>query len=97
MSRFSSLHMHRWFLGVLLAAVAGCTAAPIVMDDNYLTYDHAFTQAAADKVEKSAKELCGQRKQAALKTSSVCSLERCFTHYQCVNPKDPLEYYPPGP
>ena len=57
MSRFSSLHMHHWFLGVLLAAVAGCTA-PVVMDGNYLTYEHAFTQAAADKVEKNAKEIC---------------------------------------
>ena len=82
-------------LMVLLAAFSGCTE-PEVMAGNYLTYEHPFNDAAAEKVRKSAEEICKQRKQAALKTRSVCSLTRCFTDYQCVNPKDPLEYYPPG-
>lgn len=82
-------------LMVLLAAFGGCTE-PVVMADNYLTYEHPFNDAAAEKVRKSAEDLCKQRKQAAVKTRSVCSLTRCFTDYQCVNPKDPLEYNPPG-
>lgn len=80
---------------VLVLAAGGCTE-PAVMAGNYLTYDHPFNDAAAEKVRRSAEKICGQRKQAAVKTRSVCSLTRCFTDYQCVNPKDPLEYQPPG-
>ena len=82
-------------LMLLLAAFGGCTE-PEIMAGNYMTYEHPFTDAAAEKVRKSAEELCKQRKLAAEKTRSVCSLTRCFTDYQCVNPKNPLEYNPPG-
>jgi hypothetical protein len=82
-------------LMVSLVALSGCTE-PSVMADNYLTYDHPFNDAAAEKVRRSAEKICKQRNQAAVKTRSVCSLTRCFTDYQCVNPKDPLEYQPPG-
>ena len=84
-----------WSLVVLLAAAAGCSG-PIIMEGNYLTYEHEFTDAAAEKVKKNAEELCGQRKQKALKVNSVCNLKTCFTHYQCVDRKDPLEYIPPS-
>jgi hypothetical protein len=79
----------------LLLAFGGCTE-PAIVADNYLTYDHPFNDAAAEKVRLSAEKICKQRKQAAVKTRSVCSLNRCFTDYQCVNPKDPLEYQPAG-
>ena len=79
----------------LLLACGGCTE-PAIMSDNYLTYDHPFNDAAAEKVRQSAEKICKQRNQAAVRTRSVCSLTRCFTDYQCVNPKDPLEYQPAG-
>ena len=82
-------------LMVLMAAFSGCTE-PEIMAGNYMTYEHPFTDAAAEKVRKSAEELCKQRKLAAEKTRSVCSLTRCFTDYQCVDPKNPLEYQPPN-
>lgn len=86
--------MQAGLMGLLLA-FGGCTQ-PIVTGDNYFTYKHPFNDAAAEKVRQSAEKLCKQRNQAALKIRSVCSLDRCFTDYQCVNPKDPLEYQPPG-
>ncbi len=82
-------------LMVLLLAVAGCTE-PTIMAGNYLTYDHPFNDAAAEKVRQSAEGICKQRKQAAVKTRSVCTLTRCTTDFQCVDPKNPLEYQPPG-
>jgi hypothetical protein len=79
----------------MLLGVTGCTE-PTIIAGNYLTYDHAFTNAAAEKVRQSAEGICKQRNQAAVKTRSVCTLTRCTTDFQCVNPKDPLEYQPAG-
>jgi len=75
-------------IAVLLAG--GCTG-PIVAADNYLTYDHAFTDVEAERVRRNAETLCGQRKQMAIKTRSVCSLSRCTTDYQCVSKVKPEE------
>lgn len=80
---------------ITLLLAPGCSYL-IVDAGNYLSYDHPFTEAAAEQVQKDAEKLCGQRKQAAVKTRSTCTLERCFTNFQCVNPKDPLEYKAPG-
>ena len=93
----ATLHRFRrcWLAG-LLAALAGCSVEPTIMAGNYLTYNHEFTETAAEEIRKNAEKLCGQRKQAAVQTRSVCTLKRCVTDYQCVNPKDPLEYSPPG-
>lgn len=79
---------------IVMLLAAGCSDL-IVAQDNYLTYDHKFTDAATERARLNAEKLCGQRKQAAVKIRSVCSLTRCTTSYQCVNPKDPLEYDPP--
>ena len=69
----------------LALAVAGCgTAQPYVYEDNYLTYHHPFTDAAAEAVRKNAEKDCAERKQDAVKTRSVCSMKECTTHYQCV-------------
>jgi hypothetical protein len=76
-----------------LLACAGCgtiypgTIYPVTDESNYLTYDHPFTDAAAQMVLQNAGKICAERKQNAIKTSSACSLTRCTTHYQCV-PKD---------
>lgn len=61
-------------------------------ESNYVTYEHAFTDAAADAVRRSAEQHCGLKKQAAIKTTSACSLTRCNTSYQCMDRKDVPEY-----
>lgn len=74
------------FAAALALACAGCGGAyPVTMESNYLTYRHPFTDAAAAAVRRSAEELCGQRKQHAIRTSGACSLNECTTHYQCVS------------
>lgn len=75
-------------------AVAGCTG-PTVIGGNYLTYDYAFNDAAAARARASAEQLCAQRKQMAIETSSVCTMTRCTTSYQCVSRENPGEYEPP--
>lgn len=89
-----SLRMTRCALLIALPiAVAGCSDL-IVAADNYLTYDHAFNDAAAAKARQSAEKLCAQRKQMAIETRSVCTLSRCTTSYQCVSRENPGEYQP---
>jgi hypothetical protein len=74
----------------LVAILTGCAGFGtgneiVVMESNYMTFEHPFTDAAAEDVRKRAGRLCEQRKQAAIKTESVCSLTKCTTHYQCVD------------
>jgi hypothetical protein len=70
---------------ILPLVLAGCADAPIlVMQDNYISFEHPFTDEAASRVRARAETLCAQRKQAAIKTQSACSLSKCFTSYQCV-------------
>lgn len=68
----------------LTLACAGCGIQPIISEGNYLTYDHPFTDAAAQAVLQNAGKTCADRKRDAVKTNSVCSLTQCTTHYQCV-------------
>ena len=79
----------------LLAVSSGCTGL-IVSAGNYLTYDHPFTDEAAAKAKAEAEKLCAQRKQLAVQTSVACTMERCTTNFQCVDPKHP-DQYEPGP
>jgi hypothetical protein len=64
---------------------AGCGPTLTVQEGNYMTFDHAFTDRAAEEVRQRAERLCAQKKQVAIKTSRACSLERCTTNYQCVD------------
>lgn len=69
----------------LVTACAGCgTIQPVINEGNYLTYDHPFTEAAAQAAQQNAGKLCAERKRDAVKTNSACSLTRCTSHYQCV-------------
>ena len=81
------LTSHRSLATLLLVvlACAGCGAQPVINESNYLTYDHPFTDAAAQAVQQNAEKICAERKQAAVKTRSVCSLKECATHYQCMD------------
>lgn len=70
----------------VMLACAGCgTAQPYVYEDNYLTYHHPFTDAAAAAVRKNAEKECAGRKQNAVKTQSTCSMTECTTNYQCMD------------
>ena len=72
-----------FFLALILT---GCADISIVtMEDNYMTFKHPFTDAAAADVRSRAERLCQQRKQAAIKLESVCSLTKCVTSYECIN------------
>jgi hypothetical protein len=73
---------------VLAAALAGCGPQPYIMEGNYLTYDHPFSEAAAVAVRKSAEGICRQRDQVAFESSRACSLTRCTTSYQCMDAAD---------
>jgi hypothetical protein len=65
----------------------GCDGVTIAtpLESNYITFEHPFTDAAADEARIRAERICGQRKQIAFKTASACSLTRCTTHYQCAD------------
>jgi hypothetical protein len=93
MTRYPSL-VTRYCLLIATLLAAGCSSGLVVSADNYLTYEHEFTDAAAERGRQNAEKLCGQRKQLAVKTRSVCSLSRCWTDYQCVNRQRPDEYEP---
>ena len=67
-----------------MLACAGCgTINPVIDGGDYLTYEHPFTDAAAQSVQQNAGKTCADRKRDAVKTNSVCSLTQCTTHYQC--------------
>jgi hypothetical protein len=76
-----------WSL-VTLLLVAGCGPQPYVAEGNYLTYDHPFTEAAAEGVRKNAEGNCRGRGATAVQTSRACSLTRCTTSYQCMSEAD---------
>jgi hypothetical protein len=70
----------------LALAGTGCavTAHPSIIEGDVLTYYHPFTDAAAQAVQQNAAKVCAERRQAAEKTRSTCSLAECTTHYQCM-------------
>jgi hypothetical protein len=69
------------------AALAGCGTHPHTIEGNYLTYEHAFTDAATEAARKNAEATCRWRSLVAVSTSRACSLTQCTTSYQCVNEK----------
>ena len=78
----------------LMLACAGCSAPPLLVaqETNYLTYEHAFTEAAAADARKDAGKLCARTKLVAVRTSGACTLTRCTTHFQCMNKADAGKY-----
>ncbi len=61
-------------------------------DENFLSFNHAFTDDAAADVRARAERLCGLRKQAVIQTSRSCSLEQCTTNFQCLDATDAAKY-----
>jgi len=79
--------MRRSFLFALLfLPLVGCVPDIVVMGPDYMTFEHEFTDKAAQEIKRRAERICGEKKQAAEEVSSACSLTRCTTSYQCVNP-----------
>ena len=77
---------------------AGCSYLPNTISGsdflktNYLSYEHAFTDAAAADVRKTAERECSYRKQVAVRTGGNCSLTRCTTNFQCLDKADATKY-----
>lgn len=61
-------------------------------DENFLSFNHLFTDAAAADVRARAERLCGLRKQAVIQTSRTCSLAQCTTNFQCIEAADASKY-----
>lgn len=80
-----------WLLAAVLAC-AGCASQLIVMEGNYLTFEHPFTEAGAASVRAQAEEKCRDRKEVAVRTGGTCSLTQCTTHYQCMSAADAARY-----
>jgi len=79
-------------LFALVLTCAGCANPLVVMQGNYLTYEHPFTDADAASVRALAERECKWRKQVAVRTSSTCSLTRCTTNFQCMAPEEAKQY-----
>lgn len=80
-------------LAVALAC-AGCADPSSYAKPPYLTYEHAFTEAATERARKDAENTCAQRKLVAVRTSGTCTLTRCTTHFHCMTKADADNYRP---
>ena len=83
----------------LLAAASGCSRGHfdyLIRESNYLTYEHAFTDAASESARKSAERHCAEKKHLAIQTGRACSLTVCTTHYQCMDREEAARVAPPG-
>jgi hypothetical protein len=78
---------------LLLLACAGC-AQYGTTDTQYITTEHAFTEAAAARALSDADRVCRTRKMVAVKTGGACTLARCTSHYYCMSPADAEKYKP---
>jgi hypothetical protein len=83
----------------LLAALAACADQHTAITDesNFITFEHAFTDHAAAESRKRAEGLCQARKLVAVKSANTCTLQKCFTTYQCMDKDDAAAYRPAPP
>ena len=74
---------------LLAACLPGCTPYDLTVNQsNYFTFEHPFTDAAAEDARARAVKLCGGRKQVAIRSQNVCTLTLCTTTYQCMDKED---------
>lgn len=59
---------------------------------NYLTFEHAFTDAGAEDARRRAEAQCQQRKKTAVKTEGRCTLQSCITSFQCMDADEAAAY-----
>jgi hypothetical protein len=88
----SSKLLRAFCLLALLLACAGCGIQPVVVQGNYLTYEHPFTDAAAESARANAEWWCKARNQVPVRTTSTCSLTVCTTNFQCMDPAEAKEF-----
>ena len=78
------------FLAALL--LAACAEKSLLVgyeeNENFLSFNHPFTDAAAADVRTRAEKICGLRKQVVTLTSRSCSLAQCTTNFQCIDAAD---------
>jgi hypothetical protein len=63
-----------------------------VIGTNYLTFEHAFTEAGEADAKRRADSQCAQRMRSAVKTENRCTLKSCITSYQCMTPEEASKY-----
>lgn len=82
--------------GLTALLLAGCAEPSMLVgyepNENFLSFNHEFTDAAAADARARAERLCGLRKQAVIQTSRSCSLTQCTTNYQCIDAADAAKY-----
>ncbi len=86
--------------GLTALLLAGCASDQLfdnqlvsyATDENYLNFNHPYTDKAVADVQARAERICGQRKQMAIQTSKICSLTKCTTNYQCVDAANVIKY-----
>ena len=82
------------FVAALL--LAACAEKSLLVgyeeNENFLSFNHPFTDAAAADVRVRAERICGLRKQAVIQTSRTCSLEQCTTNFQYIDAADAAKY-----
>ena len=64
-------------------------------EGKYMTFEHPFTDAAAERAQKNALRYCAQARLVAVKTRNTCSLERCNTTFQCMKPEEAADFQTP--
>lgn len=84
----SRITIYRSAMFATLLLVAGCGPQPFTREGNHFTYEHPFSEAAAQAVRKNAEGICRQRDQVAFESSRACSMSQCTTSYQCMDEAD---------
>jgi hypothetical protein len=83
-------------LGLTVLLLAACADKNLLVgyepDENFLSFNHPFTDAAAADVRVRAERICGLRKQVVIQTSRTCSLEQCTTNFQCIDAADAAKH-----
>ena len=74
---------------------SGFTNYNIFGEGQTVTYEYAFTDAAAENARKSADRHCAQRKRAAVKTGGTCTMTRCTAYYPCMKAEEAATYQTP--
>lgn len=60
----------------------------------YYSFQHAFTEAAANSTHARAEMYCARVKLVAVKTRSTCTMTECSTDYQCMNSEEAARVAP---
>jgi hypothetical protein len=55
---------------------------------NVLSFQHAFSEAAVDKVHRQAERHCAETKLTAVRTRRTCTMTECSTDYQCMTSEE---------